>query len=408
MGKRPDLVEIVKSCELKFNRGDSAQWKNIDFSDLSREVQKSTKVNISTSTLKRIFGKVAVDHFYVPQQATIEALQKYADIKDQPETLRGDPLLAQKPSKKDRLIVTISIIIAFGIITSLCWFYLIRTDVPARIILKETEGSLPATAFFELQVPAQKDSLFLSFGDKSKLLLLKPNDKKKMHTYLLPGVFNADIRTGHKKLASTTVYVRSDKWIGLGFRDDNVLSSNYYEFPATKTGSDSLFHISNKQLAHVGLDTTNVFNTRLCNFSPFNQSADDFVLDATFRNSTPENGVYCGGTQFQVTGLDNLIRFKVVNSGCSLYARAALSEQRLNGSKINLSTLVTDLRKWNTVKLVNRHKQVTLYLNGKQVYTGTYKKTLGEVRGVFLEFDGNGYVKNLDLRTLEGKRLYRF
>jgi hypothetical protein len=43
------------------------------------------------------------------------------------------------------------------------------TKLSGNIILTGTEGLLPATAFFDLNIPAQSDSLFVNFGDKSAL-----------------------------------------------------------------------------------------------------------------------------------------------------------------------------------------------------------------------------------------------
>ena len=74
MTKGARLNDIVKCCEIRFNRGDATAWKHGDFVDLHREIRNDTSINISPSTLKRIFGKVTVDEDYIPQQATLDAL----------------------------------------------------------------------------------------------------------------------------------------------------------------------------------------------------------------------------------------------------------------------------------------------------------------------------------------------
>lgn len=75
MDKKTLLKNIVKSCEARFNRGASENWKHSDFSDFSREILKETKVNISTNTLKRIFGKIVVDDY--PKLWTAETPNLY-------------------------------------------------------------------------------------------------------------------------------------------------------------------------------------------------------------------------------------------------------------------------------------------------------------------------------------------
>ena len=121
-----------------------------------------------------------------------------------------------------------------------------------------------------------------------------------------------------------------------------------------------------------------------------------------------EKGLYCNGTQFQITGSDRVIRFKFVNSGCSIGVLNIVSETVYDGTKTNQSRFVINLNQWNTVKLINRNKHVTLWVNDKELFSGNYETSLGEIQGVWLEFDRNGYVKSCDLNSLDGKSLYHF
>jgi len=77
MGKKLNLNDIVTCCKSCFNRGLATNWKHSDFTALNFEILRETGVNISPNTLKRIFGKIAVDDDYWPQQATIDALIQY-------------------------------------------------------------------------------------------------------------------------------------------------------------------------------------------------------------------------------------------------------------------------------------------------------------------------------------------
>jgi hypothetical protein len=51
---------------------------------------------------------------------------------------------------------------------------------------------------------------------------------------------------------------------------------------------------------------------------------------------------------------------------------------------------------------------VSLYVNGKLLFTGTYQNPLGEIKGLFIEFEGNGFVKTCDLKAPNGCSLYHF
>jgi hypothetical protein len=158
----------------------------------------------------------------------------------------------------------------------------------------------------------------------------------------------------------------------------------------------------------MGIDTVGSFYTQLCNFTPVNYALEDFIFETTFKNAFPAKGISCKGTQFQISGISGSIRFKLVNSGCSYRVINVMSEQTFDGRKDNLSQFVIDLEKWNTVKLTNRNKHLSLFVNGRLLFTGTYQKSLGKIQGLFLEFEGNGFVKTCTLKSYDGKNLYHF
>ncbi len=414
MGKKANLDDIVRCCEIRFNRGASADWKHSDFSDLSREILRNTDVNISPSTLKRIFGKISVVDDYIPQQATIDALKKYGKYAGPENTPPALPPLAQpKPFNRTGnfkhrnpvFIVLTIIVVITGLIT---WQFLNPKNISGKISLTRTEGHLPATAFFELQLPETDDSLFVNFGDKSPLLYIKPGEKSAAHIYYFPGVFTASLQMRKQAIATASAYIRSDSWIAFGCHRQDDIPVHFYAFPAVKTGSDSLFQVTNNQLSKLGLDTTGPILTRLSNYSPVTHNADDFIFETTFKNALPEKGIYCRSTQFQISGSNSMIRFRLVSSGCSLRILNIVSEQTFKGATDNLSQFVLDLNRWNTVKLVNHNKHVSLYVNSKEIFTGTYQQPLGDIRGLFLEFEGTGLVKTCDLKSNDGKLLYHF
>jgi len=432
MDKKGKLNAIINSCERLFGRGSANSWTHSDFVDLNQAILRDTKVNISPSTLKRIFGKVSVDDDYLPQQATIEALEKFGGYAT-PETNPASPpqapvaqaiVSAAEPTlviatdaattPKSKSFKDYKVALAVAAVPLVLLGLLIaRTfglerKLAGRITLTDTEGVLPATAFFGLQAPASNDSLFVDFGDKSAVVYVLPAQKSIAHNYLYPGVFTVKLRTRQDTVSTTKVFVRSNGWLELGFNRPQDLPNHYYAFPAVKAGSDSLFHITNGELSKMGLDTTSPFFTRLCNFTPVANTTDNFVFEATFKNEAQGKRIYCRSSQFQIAGLKNILRFKLVSPGCSYRILNVVSEQNFRGNEINLSQFVIKPDQWNTVKLLNRNKHVSLLVNNKLLFTGAYKKSLGEIKGVFLEFEGNGFIKSCSLTTLDRKPLYRF
>ncbi|MGF2410700.1 hypothetical protein [Ferruginibacter sp.] len=414
MGKKLKLDDILKCCENRFDHGSAADWKHSDFNELNREILRDTDVNISPSTLKRIFGKVSVDDDYIPQQATVDALKKYGEYVESQNTQQAQPVFEQpttqniKSNFKQKKILLPILAIAIVMIAFFAWRYWKPKDITGKINITRTEGLLPATVAFDLQLPYTEDSLFINFGDKSPVIYIKPGEKTAAHIYYIPGVFNVTLQTRQQTMATTSTYIKSDNWIAFGCHRQDDIPVHFYAIPAVKTGSDSLFNVTNNQLFQLGLDTTGPVLTRLSNYTPVNQTADDFIFETTFKNHIQEKGIFCRSTQFQISGSNSMIRFRWVNAGCSQRVLNVVSEQTFKGSTNDLSQFVLDLRQWNTVKLVNHNKQVTLYVNGKQIFTGSYQQSLGDIRGLFLEFEGTGIVKSCDLKSNDGKILYNF
>lgn len=410
MGRKVNLIDVIKCCESRFGRGEAMSWTHSDFIDLNQDILQDTKVNISVNTLKRIFGKLAVDEGYIPQQATFQALQKYGGYSD---TEPAEKIIVEQPTHKEvqsakrsskSYIITFIVVIVLGLVT----WKLFRPAFTSsgHIALKKIEGILPSTAVFDIQVPESHDSVFVDFGDKSPLIYVTAEQKRIAHQYLYSGVFNVSVRARRSVIAETTISISSNKWIALCYNDQ--LRSHYYEIPIVKTHVDSLFNLPNGQLHKMGLDTTQRIFTRLYNYTPVNYFNDDFTFETVFKNPPRKNAISCNSTQFQVSGINGMIRFKLSSPGCSSRVINFLSEQRFYGDKDDLSQFVLGQENWSTVKMINRNKHVSLFVNGKLLFTGKYQKPLGEIKGLFIEFEGNGFVKTCDLKAGNGRSLYHF
>jgi hypothetical protein len=96
------FTECRKLIEAKLGWGDSKSWTNADFEALSEKILSQTGVNLSTSTLKRLWGKVKYDS--VPQLATLNALARFAGY----ENFREFELA----HKKDKIPVEKNILVA--------------------------------------------------------------------------------------------------------------------------------------------------------------------------------------------------------------------------------------------------------------------------------------------------------
>ena len=429
MEKSDQLKEIIIRCEEKFAHGPVSQWKHGDYELLSAAVYRKTGVIISANTLKRIFGKIKVEADYLPQTATFNALAQYCDY--EPNQDERQPTVDAEPepevstqlidneaptsntingrlSSRLKISLSISTLLVLAIII---YIFQKKSDKPPLLVGSITnssiEGSVPATAYFDLQLPPTNDSLFVDFGDKSAAVYISTDQHKVAHNYLFPGVFTVKLLKKNQLIATNKVVIQSKGWVGMAYLRKHALPNNYYEFPVAK-GKDSLFHISNKQINAVGLDTLGSYYSLLANYAPIDSCTDNFMFETTFKNAIHDQRLYCASFQLQIDGMNGKIRFKFVRSGCSLWVLNYLSEKRFEGGKKELPEFVLDLSQWQDIKMTNLNRVVTVQVNGKQIFKDTYQRSIGLIKGVSLEFEGNGFVKNCTLQSLNHRILYNY
>lgn len=406
MANRKKIDSILRKCEEVFGRDSASQWKHGDYIDLGNEIFKETKVNISPNTLKRIFGKISVDEDYLPQQATLEALIAYCKYVPNSESVNAE--LNSKSEAVNPLIrnLIIGFSVLVGLIFAVYWFS--SKSLDGKISISKQDGKLPLTVHFNIVQPHTSDSVFIDFGDKSEPQFIKPDQTSIGHNYVFPGVFDVKMIANKEAIDTAKVIVLSEKWIALAFNRQRDIPKTYYEYSAIKNKRDSTFHVLNNDLFKMGLDTVGSLYTRLCNYRNTNYKEDSFTFESTIKSHVVKNGVYCNGVQFQITGEKHIIRFKFVNDGCSYRVKNIISEKVYDGQLQNLSDFTLNLSKWNSVKIVNQDKKVKLFVNDRFIFEENYRETLGEIKGVFVEFEGNGYVKTCKLLTKEQKSLFEF
>src|SRR5258705_8199267 len=69
------LQLCIRLIEQKLNWRPADEWRNYEFTELSEKILDSTGVNLSATTLKRIFGKLKYES--LPSSATLNALSAF-------------------------------------------------------------------------------------------------------------------------------------------------------------------------------------------------------------------------------------------------------------------------------------------------------------------------------------------
>ncbi|WP_027471015.1 hypothetical protein [Saccharicrinis fermentans] len=396
--------EIQDIFERYFNKGKIETWKNKDYHNLSFLIQQKTKVIVSASTLKRIFGKLKTKENYTPQEATHLALEKYA-ISIRSEIINSRKLSISKNQIKIALISLCVILIGAGT------YYIIThssykvSTIDTKLKLDRTEGKNTATVFFKLEgEDHKKNNYTIYFGDYMDTVQIPKKKSNIAHFYKYPGIFQPQIIKNNKVVKTLSkVTIPSDGWAAIGtarrMNQDNTI------FPIDRDiiqKSNGYWHLNTSDMAKCGMDTTQISILRLLNYQDFGIDGDNFRLKMRIKNAGFWPQTNCNNIVVRVKCESGMIQQYFSKPGCSYWILARYSEIGKNGSQDDMSAFCVDLTDWGNVEIQNSDKQLNFIINDDVIYTQNYKRELGLIKGVEILFYGTGSIDDFELNSING------
>lgn len=408
-----------------YGKPDSAEWTNGDFIRLSNILYKKTHVQISPNTLKRIFGKIKTDARYYPQKATRDALARYVGFADwdtfgqiRPEPVVGQPVGAHVqevpetairpavPQRKNRFRGMLPAAFALVIILVLAWqgiLYWKSENAVISLFCKNPEGDNPHSAIFVLRGfddPAQlADGYELDFGDGESRVHLNDEDSVYTHYYEIPGRYYATLQRRGITLDTVPVYLHTNGWTATATMMHDT--TRVYPIDAPSLFKNGYNSITSNEIARSGVDTSRTFFVYFKNNYPTGIDGDNFELLIDLKTSLPRPGVRCSQVRLTVYGDSSSHMVDVMKPGCIHWTKLQFSDLRKDGKSDGLSFLGADLTTGGTIRVKVVNRLATLQINGKEAFTGTYRKPLRHIYGLDIMFAGIGAVQSVQMRDLK-------
>ena len=210
---------IQKCCEdieKKLNWGPREKWTNSNYIQLHEIIFESTQVNVSSNTLKRVFGKVkTTSSYYNPQEATKNALSLFLGYeswldyieKNQPgrskSTTDGDIVIHENNQSPQKILYSIIIILFTVLCGSLYYILIYENKSEEEVKLdyfefycdKPFDDKLPHEVTFHVDISKlnQEKANFLLKGEGT-LTMVKNLEKEVIkHAYYKYGFRNAKL-----------------------------------------------------------------------------------------------------------------------------------------------------------------------------------------------------------------------
>ena len=397
-------IDVCKKLiEKKFSFGNGNGYTQRDLEILSQRIEEKTGVNISLSTLKRLWKN---NYKQSPQLATLNALAAILDFKDWHEFK-----LSNQSKRKSISPLFIGIIIGillivglFSILSLKIGSKTVKVNGPVSFTASKTiTKGIPNTVIFKYNLSnVEADSFFLqqSWNHLDKVSI-NSNGNVLSRIYYQSGYHRAKLMASDSILLKQPIHILSDGWEPHVYLNDK----DFVSLTNENIFDDGKLKLSKSLLEKRNINTNKYFETRITNSSLFNVSTNNFnlttkvKLDSMFSN-------HCPSFRLFIVAEKHIFIVKLVKKGCERYANYKMGEVFRDGKDNDLSALGCDVYEWQEIGVKVRNKNAEISINGEVVFKETYKENYGDIKALTYVFDGVGSIDHVKLDDANSKTVF--
>ena len=404
-----DEVYYIAKCreliEKKLAWGKSDIWQTQDFENLSEKIFEETKVMLSNSTLKRIWGKVRYES--IPNMTTLNALAQFAGYENWRAFTATD---FQSLNEKKDSTAKSTFQLPFKIFLPVAGFVLIIALIAFGLVKKQSKplnfknvqftskpvtSGLPNTVIFQYDASnSNADSVFIQQSwDSKKRYKVDKQLHEYTSTYYYPGYYRAKLILNDSIVKERDVYIETDGWVG-------IIERNPIPIYLPKSLFKKQLGLTQGDLSKLKIDVQKeppVF-TLIKVSKDLNLMSDNFSLQVQLQNTYNESNAICQYTHVVIFGTKGIISIPLCKVGCVGEIGLMLGMNYINGKTNNLSSFGVDFSKDVKLTCETKNQFIKLSVNDKVAYTGDFKQNIGTLVGMQVEFNGVGTVKYFEVK----------
>ncbi|RFM25702.1 hypothetical protein [Deminuibacter soli] len=420
------LPYCLQAVEVKLGRGDSTGWSGYDFEKLGEAILADTGVNLSITTLKRLWGKLKYDN--LPTVNTLNTLARYAGHADwqafkqqcaveaatvpPPVPAMDRPLPGPRAAKlvKKRWLYLLPGLTGLLLVVYVSIAY--KSHAPAGTLVntagysfssKTTVASgVPSSVVFSYNASeSPSDSVFIAQSwDVSRKVAVPKNQTRYSTIYYYPGYFRAKLMIGAQIVKEHDLFINSGGWMALVHRDpiplylkqEEYLRSDRLEVNAATLQSHNLdMQPLPPQLQFINVKDMGPLRT------------DNFVFETAVKSDYKEGAAACQYVRVLLLCKNDVFIIPLCAKGCVGDIGLAAAGVQVTSANADLSGFGCDLSNWVKLRVEAHNKQVHFYVNDHEAYSLTFPNAPCDIVGVQYRFNGTGAIK--DTRFIDGKRV---
>ena len=434
MNQQQHLQECLWLIEQKTGWGNHNHWTHQDFVRLSEVIFEETGINLSSTTLKRIWGKVAYHSF--PHITTLNALAHYAGYscwraflaaqdEQSSQQMIPEATSAQYASPEKDYAVTLQdkhnrkhiaraagllLLLVVGVLTLLgTVFSLYRTtqdqlatEAYAFAAHPVTSG-VPNTVVFHYNAPpADTGHLYIQPAPQQRQAVA-PGQHQYMALYYYPGVYQTALLKGEQMVKAQEVLIDTNGWLALVERNPVPL---YIKDDIRRQGALGI--PAETLMSHYPDLSTSVPWVAYYNVGGFGSlSGNNFTLETELRSDFSQGDAVCQDTSVVILRHHAPpITIPLAITGCLAKVDRELKQGILLYDQLNLPAFGCDFSDWVQVKCEAQDNRLKLWINQQLAYDGALPQATGSIAGILYRFHGTGRVNSVRLGTADGEMVY--
>lgn len=386
------------------------EWRNYEFNELSENILESTGVGLSTTTLKRLFGKVQYNN--LPSSTTLNAIANYLGYdswmhfkaqQSLPTSPLGTLMTKETDRVKQRSLKPFFVGTAIIGIIVVCGFLFFQGKQAKALV--DTSGvvfssrplaeGLPNSVVFKLDLKGIKsdDILIQQSWDSTKTIRINPGQTEATGIYYRPGYFRAKLIVDGRIIREHDLFIKSENWMA---------TIDHEPVPDYLSKDELIDADGQLSIAPAVMEVVKKFDKPVTMtyhlVKPFNGvHSDNFTLATSIKNTWGEGPAVCKTAKIFVLCTKGAFIIPFTIPGCVSDVNLMLGDKYLRGKEHDLSAFGIDVSDWTDVKLEVRARKVKIFAGEKLIWQDEYKENMGDVVGMRFSFLGGGMVKNFKL-----------
>jgi hypothetical protein len=405
------IKQLLKIIEQQLDWGGAEGWQSKDFENLNLLILAKTKVSLSASTLRRVWGRVEYNH--LPSTTTLDTLAQFAGFENwrtftrqhKPAEIpvKDSPNIPAPTKEKTSWRLKAALIIIAIIATTLIAMYIKKEPAPIApgsytFSYKPVTRDIPNSVIFSYDAKAfPTDSIFIQQSwDPQTRTLVDKNLHQHTSVYYRPGSYHAKLVVNKQIVKELPLLIATNGWLGLIAHRPMPVYLNKSEYINQNAMGLPVSTILKKNI-ELEPQPPMVEFYNVGNFEPV--PLNDFSFSVELKNGYYEGAATCRFMNIALITDQVPVIIPLSAKGCVSELNLLDGQNMVSGKKTDFSGFGTDQSTWVKVTCRSTSSKIQYYVDDKLAYESAMPAKKMKIVGMGYSFQGTGSVKKIELRS---------